>query len=438
MSWFISIIAAVLAGLVALFLTGLISNACVSWYHISSREGASGYFVIFNSLAGGIVGIVIGLITARIIAGNFGSGFGKELGAALGVVLVIAWVSAALCRMLADVPPRIDGRYLTLEVEFRFPEPSNAGRPPTAEGEWNFQLGSVAGHTRRAHLDGSVKTELARFEAGRWIVPAEVALFTERGRRTIGLQRDGHDVGGFLVPLPSRPGKSFENWSDWLPRQQADGSPWPSDKMSYRYRVQKVPLPPPPKSAEEWQAEEMAAKDAEFAAIPAGSPIEAWFPYIAYDQPQTKRALQLIAQRPDMVNELGRLVTGDDPKKAHAALLCISQLSEPSRELIPAVQAAGREIARRITKFNNTPKEEDPSFEAAVDPATRFYGWIPAAKTLRQKCGADLTPELKTILELSRVRPESHCMRSDICRVASFYLHQWAGIAPLPTDPKPL
>ena len=72
-----------------------------------------------------------------------------------------------------------------------------------------------------------------------------------------------------------------------------------------------------------------------------------------------------------------------------------------------------------------------------MGPATRFYGWISAARAVREKCDADLTPELKTILELSRVRPESHCMRQDICRVASFYLHEWAGIAPLPTDPKP-
>lgn len=63
------------------------------------------------------------------------------------------------------------------------------------------------------------------------------------------------------------------------------------------------------------------------------------------------------------------------------------------------------------------------------------YG--PGFGTLREKCGGDFTPELKTILELSRARPDSHCMRADICRVASFYLHEWTGLAPLPTDPKP-
>lgn len=143
------------------------------------------------------------------------------------------------------------------------------------------------------------------------------------------------------------------------------------------------------------------------------------------------------SSRPNLAEDLGKLAVSEHPKLAHDALRCVGLLPAPPSELIPAVRAAGREIAARITKFNHTSKEQDPDFETAVDPATRFYGWLPAAKALREKCGADFTPELKTILELSRVRPESHCMRQDICRVASFYLHEWAGVAPLPTDPKP-
>jgi hypothetical protein len=56
---------------------------------------------------------------------------------------------------------------------------------------------------------------------------------------------------------------------------------------------------------------------------------------------------------------------------------------------------------------------------------------------LREKSGGDFIPELKTILELSRVRTDSRGMKFDVCRVASYYLHAWAGVEPLPTDPKP-
>ena len=135
MSWLSSIGAAVVSGIAGLFLAGFIANACVSWYHISGREGASGYFVMFAGIAGGIAGIIIGFIAARIAVAQFGAGFGKELGCALGVVLAIAGISALLCRVFADVSPLIDGRPLNLEVEFRFPNTAHGKQPPTADGD---------------------------------------------------------------------------------------------------------------------------------------------------------------------------------------------------------------------------------------------------------------------------------------------------------------
>lgn len=437
MNWLISLVVALISGAAGLFLAGFIANACTSWYHVTSREGAAGYFVIFTAIAGGIAGVIVGFIVARIVAAHFGAGFGKELGGALGVVLLIAGVSALLARVFADVPPEIDGRDLVLEVEFRFPNTHSSQTPPTAEGKWLFRFASLAGHTQRTYRDGMLHTDNARLADGRWIVPAEVSLFTERGKRAISLQRGGQDVGGFLLSLPSRPGREFLEWSEWLPRQQGNGQPWPAEKMSYRFRVQMTVPPSPPKPQEERQAEQDAREEAEFSAIPADSPITSWFRYTAYEQPLTQRALQAIANRPHFVDELNALVVSDDPEKAHAAMVCIAQLPAPPKELIPGLQAAARVIAANIAKFNNTPKEQDPDFASAVDPATRFYGWISAARTLREKCGGDFSTELKTILELSRVRPESHCMRQDICRVASYYLHEWAGIEPLPTDPKP-
>lgn len=439
MTWLISFLAAALSGLASVFLAGFIANAFVSWYHVSSREGASGYFVMFTGISGGIAGLIIGFIAARFIASHYGPGFGKELAGALGTVLILAGVSVSLCRLLADVAPRIDGRELNLEVEFRFPNSITGKTPPTAEGsDWVFTLASLSGHSRRSYREGEIQTGAVRFENGQWIVPAQVPLFTERGKRNVMLaRRQATEVTSFLLPLPARPGSEFEEWSAWIPRQQANGQPWPADKMSCRFRVQKIPLPPPPKSNEELQAEKTAEEEAEFNAIPADAPIATWFRYTAYQQPFTERALQAIASRPNHVAELNALMVDAESEKAHAAMICVSQLPAPAKELIPGIAAAGRLIATNITKFNNTPKEQDPDFATAVDPTTRFYGWIPAAKSLREKCGADLTPELKSILELSRVRPESTCMRRDICRVASYYLHQWAGIEPLPTDPKP-
>ena len=438
MTWLVSSAVALISGVAGLILAGIIGNACVSWFHVSSREGASGYFVVFLALGGGLAGVMLGLITARMVAAQWGPGFGRELAAALGLVLGIAGISAVLCRALADVPPEIDGRDLNLEVEFRFPNTRPVDRSPAADGEWEFTLASLSGHTARIQRSGTIQTQAARLETDRWIVPAAVGLFTERGGRSVRLAlKAGGESFGFLLPLPRHPGPEFLEWSEWLPRQQSDGQPWPADRMSCRFRVQKTVPPPPPKSDAEVRSEQAAEEEAKFAAIPPDSPIEAWFPYLAYEQPHTQRALHLIAGRPHLVVELNGLVVSEDPERAYAALRCIAQLPQPPRELVPAVEAAGRVIAERITSFNQTPREQDPDFAAAVDPATRFYGWITAAKALREKAGGDFAPELKVILELSRVRPESHCMRQDICRVASYYLQVWTGIPPLPTDPKP-
>jgi hypothetical protein len=101
------------------------------------------------------------------------------------------------------------------------------------------------------------------------------------------------------------------------------------------------------------------------------------------------------------------------------------------------MQRVGVDIAERIRKVNAIPVEQDPSYVAAGDVSMRFSAWHSAISVLREKCGGDFTPELKTILELSRVRKDSRAMQLDVCRVASYYMQQWTGLAPLPTDPPP-
>ena len=87
--------------------------------------------------------------------------------------------------------------------------------------------------------------------------------------------------------------------------------------------------------------------------------------------------------------------------------------------------------------MNATTTQQDPSCLGAADVAVRFSAWMVAVRTLREKSGGDFTPELRTILELSRVRNDSIVMRGDVLRVASYYMQQWAGLTPLPTDPNP-
>jgi len=237
--------------------------------------------------------------------------------------------------------------------------------------------------------------------------------------------------------LPGHPGREYEHWSEWLPKQQSDGQPWPADKLSYRFRVKKVTPPPRPKTQAEYQAEEAAEKEAEFVALPPDAPLERWLPYVDYDQPQTERAVQHIANRASLAAELGQLAVDEDAEVAGKALRCIEKLPAPSPELIAPVTAAGRDIATRLRQINATTVEQDPGYHGAANLSIRFSAWMCAVRKLREHCDGDFTAELKPILELSRERPDSNVLRMDVCRVASYYLQQWAGIEPQPSDPKP-
>ena len=69
--------------------------------------------------------------------------------------------------------------------------------------------------------------------------------------------------------------------------------------------------------------------------------------------------------------------------------------------------------------------------------SVQFATWMVAVRALQGKNGVDLTPELRTILDLARARPDSYAMRQDVVRVASYYVHEWTGTPPLPSDPPP-
>lgn len=136
MTWLISALVAYICSVLGLLLGGFTASLCVSWYQVSSREGESACFAILITFGDGIAGFILGLITSCLIAWNYAPGFGPEVLGALAAVLLVSGLSAWMRRVLADIPPTIDGRELTLEVEFRFPSNVGSDGPPTSEGDW--------------------------------------------------------------------------------------------------------------------------------------------------------------------------------------------------------------------------------------------------------------------------------------------------------------
>jgi CheY-like chemotaxis protein len=191
----------------------------------------------------------------------------------------------------------------------------------------------------------------------------------------------------------------------------------------------------------EFEAAQQARSRAEFDAVPADAPIEAWFPYLGNDRFHDE-ALRHIQAKPGHVTELAVFLNAANSRAAAEAFRVIHYLPKPiAPELKAAVVSHGKVLADLIRRVNETPEADDPGYELAAEASFRFSAWIGTARLLREPENGgtpdDFVPELLEILELSRVRPEIHVMRQDVLRVASHYAEKWAGVAPLPGDPPP-
>ena len=394
MSWFASIVVGLLTGALALVCAGLVANACVSWYRISSFEGGAGYFVVGMALLGGIAGTVLGVVVSRLVAAGSAPGFLRSLGVSCATVAAIAGLVAAVSWLLADIPPEIGGRQLELEVEVRLPVGETAV-PAEISGDAYLSLAASSHRTVRASRRGELAVHDARREGGRWIVPGAVFVFTTRGERVLDLVLGGETRAGFLVPLPRRPGKGSERWSDWLPRPPAGSPPWPDSKYSYRFRVRRIEPPPPEPSPEE-----IAAR--EFAALSAATPLAAWLRFVRYDQPEERiaAAMAAIGERQD---ELAQAVRAGGPVREDA-LLAVVRLTRVAPEVAEVVLAEGRELAAAIRTFNAMSAEDPGFYDVQVELRSRFNYWHRAWWTVHQRTGADGRPPVQEVLDLALVR----------------------------------
>lgn len=236
MTWIASLFIGLLSAIAGLLVAGLVASLCVDWYRISSFEGGSGYFVIFTALFGGIAGGALGVVVARVIAGSPTPGFLKALGLALGIILVIGGGVAAVARLLADIPPEIDGDTLFVEAELKWPaaDTTSPGSYP-GQGFVRFGTGTM-GHVIRKSETGPLFVDQARREDGRWIVRGAAPIFTTRGDRILDIGFGDKVLGGFIIPLPARPGRKDLEWSEWMPRARPGAPPLP-DQFTVRYRA---------------------------------------------------------------------------------------------------------------------------------------------------------------------------------------------------------
>ncbi len=437
MSWAASFLIAFITGVFGVVVSGVVADAYTNWYHIPSRDGTASYLVVAIAVLGGLVSSLLGLIIANVVAWNANPSFLKAAIISWVAVLLVNGFVALVLYLFADIPPRIDGDRLRLEIEIRLPMDQQIA-PNELQGDAEFVLGSVVNQTQRAFKTGELKISQLRHENGRWIVPAEVLLFTSRGLRSISARIGEESLAEFIVPLPAYPDKQYESWSDWLPKPPDGQPPWPETNSSYRFRVQRIAPPPPPPTKEEQAAWQDAIQQAAFDANLPDAPILAWLPYTGeWENPKRRDvAIERIVRREEFVSELRDLMLDPDPRHAEAALRFVGVLQNPDPALVPAVTSVGRDIIARIERVNETTPDQDPDYDGPADIAIRFSAWMVAVRALREKVEADFIVEIQEILILSRIRTDSRAMQ-DVRRVASYYMKTWAGVEPLPGDPPP-
>ena len=263
---------------------------------------------------------------------------------------------------------------------------------------------------------------------------------TSRGQRALDFRVDGVDLPDrFIAPVPAHPGAESLQWSRRLPERDGAGQTWPDSKASCRFRVQKVE---PDNQAAAPRTDENTAfvrEEAKLDAMQTDTPLEVHFEFTADNAPEGIKSLALerMAARPRFAAEMKALMVGTDAEEAQRVLRLIELVPHPTPELIAAVEFVGQDLAARMRTMNNTPAKADPDFLLANDVAIRFYGWINAVAKLRAKDGGNFIPELRAIVELSRVRSDLEVIRRDVRRVAVSVLSDWAGVPPQAGDPKP-
>jgi hypothetical protein len=239
MSWPSSFGVAFLTAIVGLVECGLLAGLTASWYRIPSFEAQSAAYVASIAILGMVGSFIIGLVASRVIAGGPDPSFLKALGISNGVLLGLLVIIGGVARVLADIPPTINGEQLMLAVEIRWPE-AHKESPALLPGEPTLLLGSITrmSHTQRATSHGPLWTSDAHLVDGRWVAPGAVDIFTTRGRLSIVAMLDSTNNHGFIIPLSGAPGKKDMQWTEWYPHARR-GAPPLADGFQYRYRVQK-------------------------------------------------------------------------------------------------------------------------------------------------------------------------------------------------------
>jgi MFS family permease len=234
------VIVAFITAVVGCFLGVVAGDYITRMLHVSEMEGGRGMMVFFFCAPlGGIAGCVIGLIVAIATKRPGWSGFLFAQGIAIFIAGAIAGIFAGIIYLGSDKPPKIDGKFLTLDFELRVP--ASVKIPAEPDG-YSIRVSLYANNrdNRYAFIDWS---SIVR-APDHITIPGHADLISHSANRSL-MASIGNEAGGtqFMeVNIPARPRKEDEKWSEWTTAtQRGDLSPVPpAERFSIRYRVREL------------------------------------------------------------------------------------------------------------------------------------------------------------------------------------------------------
>jgi hypothetical protein len=232
----IAFLTAVAGGILAIF----VGDDLTRLAHVPEMEGQRGMTVLFLCVPLGILaGLVIGITASILVRRQGPAGFLVAQGWSLLVVCGIAGLLGGVSYLLSDKPPKIDGKFLTLDFEVRVP-PSIQLPAEMHDYTVSVSLYTNGTQTRVVQIDPrSIKKDStgATFSG-------TVPILSHAASRQLFPSIANTEHGSQFIPLdlPATPRKENETWSDWIfATQYADETPASgSDRMSARYRIQPV------------------------------------------------------------------------------------------------------------------------------------------------------------------------------------------------------
>lgn len=232
----IGLVTAIAGMFLAIFTADYLTNL----HHVANMEGQRGMMVIFVfAPLGLIVGFIVGLVVDLGTRWPGFVGFIKAQGLSILIACVLAGVVSGVLYFTADKPPKIDGKELTLDFEFRLPA---AIQLPAELSEYSLSASLYAngGQNRVAPID----PKSIRKEENNTIVAGTIPIVSHAANRELLASIGNVEGGSQFIPLklPAAPGKENEAWSDWMfATQHADLTPVPDpERIAVRYRVRPI------------------------------------------------------------------------------------------------------------------------------------------------------------------------------------------------------